>query len=810
MSTQKERVLHDRSAGQKESPRRAASESHERESAVEALTRPPLPSLRRQRKDRLTRWLKQVGTRSPPGCRTPPAPKDPKAKLNQEVEASRTSRWPLRTWPPVRRLSRRPCRMRQPNRRSLPLRRRCLSPPKRDRRRRSHGPRDRPQHRRKNPRRRDNSRRRERQSEAGPRTTRWTGLRRCLAAEKLHLPPAARQPACPTRSLAAETLSRRRRRFDSGDEIDGGEGAGGVRRPRKDRGSPRGVSGEAALETDTQDEDRAAATEARERFHRVVAQNALLLMHDNLLRRSPEPEGNGGSSGDRSANGAEPQVRRVQNRRKNPAGRATREVHGVHVIEAAKIADNPQLEPSGQRRQKADDPTGEKAKANAARVRLCLASTARATVNMIYFMGEEDRDRVSRCRPWPGTSQLELRYIHGMLDYNAKRVHARESDWEAEVARSGARASHGDSDEEDDFDGGRRQVTRPPCVYRVGNFDHEGDRVPLRPVVDLACGAIRFEPEAEVRAQLQSEGVLGEDGDSEPLQDLIRTREGRRMHLSDIEFLEQTAADITYDMQWMKKLQSDGMKYVRGQSMRWTLALNSQAGATQQLFDEDGAFFETVPEPPLHILLNLMKTLFVDLEALWRAFRRGMHSEGKVDSEGRLVRKLTCSARGAPWDQGRDPGRARIDEASNCVIHCACWEEHLRKTSRDRLCQGIRDVGILRSYFVEHQSRNKEEEMKEPFEFSWDHSFERIEQALMETYLPHDHESAHVFAQRSESGVRSLFQRMEVAGGADRPALRQEIEEEADGRGPQTSAKLLDSRRRGTGHRSPVPRRRFS
>ena len=45
------------------------------------------------------------------------------------------------------------------------------------------------------------------------------------------------------------------------------------------------------------------------------------------------------------------------------------------------------------------------------------------------------------------------------------------------------------------------------------------------------------------------------------------------------------------------------------------------------------------------------------------------------------------------------PDRARIDESLNCVVHTACWAEHLRLTTLSRLYRGIQIVGALWTEF---------------------------------------------------------------------------------------------------------------
>ena len=96
--------------------------------------------------------------------------------------------------------------------------------------------------------------------------------------------------------------------------------------------------------------------------------------------------------------------------------------------------------------------------------------------------------------------------------------------------------------------------------------------------------------------------------------------------------------------------------------------------------------------------LNLMTTLFGDLEALWWVYRRGLRSPGSQP------RNMQCSC-GKRWDEGPNAGRIRIDEMTNQVVHCGCWEQHLSDSAREPLCRGLYELGTMWSYLADEPRR---------------------------------------------------------------------------------------------------------
>ena len=90
------------------------------------------------------------------------------------------------------------------------------------------------------------------------------------------------------------------------------------------------------------------------------------------------------------------------------------------------------------------------------------------------------------------------------------------------------------------------------------------------------------------------------------------------------------------------------------------MTLNRKAGTEFGDSVHDGGYAEYTLDPPLRVLLNLMGTLFLDLEALWWVYRRG------TSSQTRPKRSLVCKGCNTSWRQYTTrAGRLRIDEALN-------------------------------------------------------------------------------------------------------------------------------------------------
>ena len=93
----------------------------------------------------------------------------------------------------------------------------------------------------------------------------------------------------------------------------------------------------------------------------------------------------------------------------------------------------------------------------------------------------------------------------------------------------------------------------------------------LRPVVDLAARTIHFEPEAEVRERLESQGRLNNRWavkyHAEAMQDFFHTQDGRIVHLRDVGPLEAGAEKIRSDIEEMGPGQKAGV-HAASQSAR--------------------------------------------------------------------------------------------------------------------------------------------------------------------------------------------------------------------------------------------------
>merc|ERR1711972_889321 len=85
--------------------------------------------------------------------------------------------------------------------------------------------------------------------------------------------------------------------------------------------------------------------------------------------------------------------------------------------------------------------------------------------------------------------------------------------------------------------------------------------------------------------------------------------------------------------------QEEGVREAAARARANMMTLNRHGGTDFAELDEDGAFVEFMPDPPLRVLLNLMGTLFTDLEALWWVYRRGAQWPAK---RKRTVRCCGC------------------------------------------------------------------------------------------------------------------------------------------------------------------------
>ena len=76
-------------------------------------------------------------------------------------------------------------------------------------------------------------------------------------------------------------------------------------------------------------------------------------------------------------------------------------------------------------------------------------------------------------------------------------------------------------------------------------------------------------------------------------------------------------------METMEVGQKEGIKTAEVRATQNIIGLNGKGGTNFGDSAHDGAYVEFPPDPPLRILLYLMGTLFLDLEALWWVYRRG-------------------------------------------------------------------------------------------------------------------------------------------------------------------------------------------
>ena len=104
----------------------------------------------------------------------------------------------------------------------------------------------------------------------------------------------------------------------------------------------------------------------------------------------------------------------------------------------------------------------------------------------------------------------------------------------------------------------------------------------------------------------------------------------------------------------------------------------------------------------------------------------------------------------------------RIDESLNCVVHTACWAEHLRLTTLSRLYRGIRIAGALWTEFQAQREEKKSlpQNSKYRHRFGRNNTLDFAETCYVATYHPG---WGHLFTRRSEAGVDQLFDEFGVS-----------------------------------------------